>query len=188
MLSWDLSLMATRQCELLILCRTFIHRSAWLHVSCNGSDVIFHFPITPLWHYVIFHFQIILAIRHKSSQSWERTWLKDNFPCSEWVTFLKRSEAVLETIHSFYQITNRYTQLWLVASTSVPLIQFQYNAQTNCNNWLELFSRSGPRSNPLFWCQDLNIKNILYLLSFPLHPGLLMTSSKRDWNKQVFPQ
>lgn len=172
MLSWDLSLVATAQCELLILCKTFIHRSAWLHVSNNGSDVIFHFPITPLWHYVIFHFQIILAIRNKSSQSWEKTWLKDNFPCSEWVTFLKSSEAVLETIHSFYQITNRYIQLWLVASTLVPHIQFQYNAQ---NNWLELFRKSGPKSTPFFDVRIWILK-IVYIFSTSL---CTLTSSKR---------
>lgn len=52
----NVSLVARRKWELLISCSAFIHRSVWLHVSNNGIDVIFCFPITPLWHYVIFHF------------------------------------------------------------------------------------------------------------------------------------
>lgn len=135
---------------------------------------------------LFFHFQLILAIRHKSSHSWETTWLKDNFPCSEWVTFLKRSsEAVLETIHSFYQITNRYIQLWLVASTSVPHIHFQYNPQTNHNNWLELFSKVVQNQTLYF---DVRIWILKIFCIFSASSGLLMTSSKRDWNNQEFPQ
>lgn len=87
-----------------LLC--FYSQISLVHVSNNGSDVTLCFPIAPLWYYVIFNFQMILAIiRHKSSQSRERRWLQDDFLC-KWVTFLKRSETVLGN-HSFILLTDK---------------------------------------------------------------------------------
>lgn len=179
----------------LISCSAFIHRSVWFHINNNGNDVILCFPIASLWHYVTSHFQIMLAmIKHKSSQSRERTWLKENFLFNKGAAFQKKLRNCVGKPFIYFIRWQINFQLWLVASISVSPVQFlqkpEHNACAFYADWMEqlsnikaefyflphIFMNLGLDSKKIIWgCLFLNT----HAVKFPLYSGLLITSNKR---------